>query len=380
MAYGDIGAAEDTFEFELTDITRPEMIHISGDIYAIAFTDVSGYGQVVTIDITEAGAIGAAVKGSLEFDGAAGGDPAIIHIAGSVYAIAYKNSTNDGVVLTLTISDNGETLALTGQSVAFEETYGAQPDMVHVSGIVYAIAYTGAGNNGFIAAVNISDNGLTLSKIGVSLEYDEDDGKEPSLIHVSGDVFAIAHTGAGNNGVITTVTVSGAGVIALVAGGSLEFDGADGNDSCMVRVATGIFAIAYRSTGDVGIVKTVSISGAGAIALIAGGSLEFDGTKCTHPDIILLNKGICAIAYAGDGDDGYVCTIQVNEDGTVDDPILDVREHDLQNGGQPSIVRVLGDQYAIAYIGLGLDGFVDTPTIETPRAGGIKYGLLMGIG
>jgi hypothetical protein len=380
MADGDIGAPVNTREFVPSDITRPTIIHIAGSVYAIAYTDASSHGQVITIDIAEDGVIGASVLGTLEFDGTAGTDPDIIHVAGTVYAITYKDSTNDGIVKTVTISNDGLTLALTGYSLIFDAAYAYQSNIIHVAGNTFAIVYAGGGNDGFIAAVSISADGETLSNIGASLEYDLNDGLEPSIVHVYGDIYAIAHTGAGGNGVITTVSVSAAGEMAVVSDPAVEFDGTDGFDSSIVHVIDNIYAVAYRGVDDDGFVVTVTISNAGAIALVGGaaGLLEFDTVYCTHPDLIHLHGEIFAIAYGGFADDGYVVTVQIDAVGQIS--ALDSLEHDTNNGTQPSIIRVAGDQYAIAYVGTGLDGFVNTPTIVTPGEGKPRHLMMMGVG
>ncbi|GAH61719.1 unnamed protein product, partial [marine sediment metagenome] len=108
MAEGDINVVIDTLEFESTDITELDMIHVSGDIYAIVYQGPDDDGWIKTVSIDVDGDIGASVIDSLEFDGVRCFVPRIIHIYGSVFAIAYSGPDYDGFVITLSISAAGD--------------------------------------------------------------------------------------------------------------------------------------------------------------------------------------------------------------------------------------------------------------------------------
>ena len=65
---------------------------------------------------------------------------------------------------------------------------------------------------------------------------------------------------------------------------------------------------------------TATINGAGTITAtftyvplpIILDSLEFDPQKCTTPDILNVYDDVYAIAYSGDGDDGFLKTVKLN--------------------------------------------------------------------
>ncbi|GAI85573.1 unnamed protein product, partial [marine sediment metagenome] len=89
----------------------------------------------------------------------------------------------------------------------FDILKGKTPDIIPVSGDIYAIAYAGDGDDGFLKMVSISDDGNILDTIINNPEFDALKGATPDIIHISGDVCAIAYTGDGDDGFLKTVEI-----------------------------------------------------------------------------------------------------------------------------------------------------------------------------
>lgn len=380
MADGDIGAPVNTREFFPTDITWPDMIHVAGDIYAIALTNATLDGVVVTIDISTAGVIGASVEDFEVLTADDGVHPSIVHVAGEVFAIAYRGVGASGFIKTVEITAAGAISAVSGGILEFETDSCYEPRMIKVpdgSG-VFAIVCRGDGNQGIINTVTITDAGA-ISAIQMKEAWAAN-VNNPEIVHVDGSIFAVVYRDNDYDGHVCTMSISAAGVIAATVEATLEFDASQGTDPDICHVSGDVFAIAYRGVDDDGFLVTVTITSAGAIALVGGaaGLVEFDTDRCAWPDIMLLAGGIFAIAYSGDGNDGWLATVQISALGQI--TFLKNLEIDPTNCEQPSIIRISGDQYAVAYSGVGSDGFINTPTIETPVAAAIKHLLLMGVG
>ncbi len=158
------------------------------------------------------------------------------------------------------------------------------------------------------------DNTGNFDDSGVidTLEFDAIKGKTPHIVNVSGDIYAIAYAGDGDDGFLITVDINNAGDID--DGGvidTLEFDGAKGATPHLINISGDIYAIAYAGNGDIGIVKTIDIDSTGDID--DGGvidTLEFDGVRGKVPSIISVGGNFYAIAYQGNGDIGVVITIE----------------------------------------------------------------------
>ena len=93
---------------------------------------------------------------------------------------------------------------------------GKNPNIIHISGNVYAIAHAGLGFDGMIQTIEIFPNGLITRPYLDSYEYNTVKGDFPRIIHISGNIYAIAHQGEGGgqaDGQIRTVEILPDGTI-----------------------------------------------------------------------------------------------------------------------------------------------------------------------
>ena len=353
----------DTLEFDTSNGREPAIIHVSGDIYAIAYRGNNDDGFLKTVEISSAGAITDTVIDTLEFDTTQGQQPDIIRVSGDIYAIAYRGGSDDGFLKTVEISSAGAITDTVIDTLEFDTANGEEPVIIHVSGDVYAVAYRGGGNDGFLKTVEISSAGAITDTVIDTLEFDTTDGWEPDIIHISGDIYAVAYRGDGDDGFLKTVEISSAGAITDTVIDTLEFDTTQGQQPDIIRVSGDIYAIAYRGGSDDGFLKTIEISPAGAITDTVVDTLEFDTADGWEPDIIHISDGIYAVAYKGTDDDGYLKTVEISSTGTITDTVVDTLEFETVQGLTPDIIHIRGNIYSIAYQGDRDDGFLKTVNI-----------------
>ena len=148
----------DTFEFATQNGQEPNLIAISGNVYAIAYRGLNNDGFVTTVTIATNGQITDTVIDTLEYDTATGPTPNIIQIAGDVYAIAYEGSNSDGFLKTVTIATDGQITDTVIDTAEFDTSNGETPNIVAISG-VYAIAYEGPTEDGFLQTIEITTGG-----------------------------------------------------------------------------------------------------------------------------------------------------------------------------------------------------------------------------
>jgi len=312
---------------------------------------------------------------SLEFDTGNGQYPNLIHISGNVYAIAYAGPDYDGWLKTVSISNDGLTLSEIA-SLEFDTGNGTYIDFIHISGNVYAIAYEGPDVDGWLKTVSISNDGLTLSVIA-SLEFDTGTGRGSSIIHISGNTYAIAYQGPGDDGWLKTVSISNDG-LTLSEIASLEFDTIHGISPFMLSIRSNVAVIAYRGPStNMGSLKTVSISNDGLTLSEIASLLEFDSSYRTFY-IIHISGNVYAIAYQGRDADGFLKTLSISDDGATLS-VIESLEFDTFGCQSPYIIHISGNVYAIAY-GLtspDYDGWLKTVSISplaTPRSFGSIIG------
>lgn len=195
-----------------SDRVIPVMIHISGNVYAIScgkYISSSNYrGYIITLNITPAGNL--SLIASYNFNGHT---PyriysRIINVYGNVYAIAYDSSDSKGRLLTIHISDNGASIYSIASVQIDKAVYlGSQPDILCILPNVYAISYRGTGFDGWLTTYNISDDGVTLTKL-MSERFNTMNCWHSDITHIDGNVYAVAYEGGWDyHNLVTTMGV-----------------------------------------------------------------------------------------------------------------------------------------------------------------------------
>lgn len=310
------------------------------------------------------GEITEAVIDTFDFAGVADHYPEILHIAGNVFAVVTMFTAGPGQVFTITIDSEGNIGDSKIDSLTFEAGVAYTPTIIHIAGTTYAIAYRDAASDGWLKTVSITDAGVIGDNPLDTLEFDEDRGQDPSIVHVAESIYAIAYYGPSLHGWLKTVYIGSDGVIGDDTIAALEFDTTRGAMPVIVRIAPNIFAIAYQGAGNDGYLKTIGISDAGLITDPEIAIYEFESDNCGYPAIVTLSEGVIAIAYIGPLNDGWIKTFAIDDTGAITMPSLDIGEFYVGSVNFPSIVHVAENVYAIAHKGDDADGFLTTALIE----------------
>jgi len=344
---------------------EPSIIHINGDVYAIAYRGPGDDGWLKTVKIASDGTINSNIVDSYEFDTSACYDPGIIRVNGDVYAIVYRGSNDDGLLKTVQIASDG---TISKPAIDYSE-FGIfdcqQPDMIQISDSICAIAFRGFYDDGFLRTVEIASDGTINDSIIDSFKFHSGQVLDPMIIHVSGDVYALVYSNYSGvwQGFLKTVRITSSGNITGIIN-SLEFETSQGYRPDIVHVSGDIYAIAYYGPSGHGYVKTVKITSDGTITVAGMDTKEFDASYCNYPDIIHVTGDVYAIAYTGSSSDGYLKTVKITSGGMITTSGMDTLEFETSYCVFPDIINVTGDIYAIAYTGPSNDGFVRTVKID----------------
>lgn len=379
MAEGDTGAVIETWSFDLTQGTVPKIIHVAGDVYVIVYRDVAGDGQLVTFEIDSTGDIILPSIERFEFDTDNCHYPDIIHISGDIFAIAYCGLNNDGYLKTVRISAAGDISDPVEDTLIFDASWIVACSIVHIHGSMYAIAYEGSLTTGKVVTVSIASDGNIAASITDTLTFEATTCAEPDIIHVYGTIYAIVFRGVDNDGFIVTVNIADDGTIGGAVEDSLEFDTNACTSPVIIHINGDIYAIAYRGTDTDGFIVTVNISHAGALGGAVEDSFEFETTYCSAPSILYVSGYVYAIAYIGPDNDGFVVTLSISASGVISDPIISSLEFNTDECEGPSLAHIFGSIYCVAFATTGSIGELTTFDIETSLAGPPRHELLMGI-
>ena len=318
----------------------PHIINVSGNsnLFAVVSEDPHHQGNLHTINLTPHRKLSENSIVDVEYDFGDGNPnqqdirPIISHIFDNVYVVAYNSKTeskNLSVHLkTFNISSDGY-IDYTGNMIFddSESNIGEpnRPSIVKVSEFetysIFAIVYSinvdfAFPSGGIIRTVNVSVDGK-IKYTGRMEFIDNIQGFEPSIIHVSGDIFAIAYRNSYNHGVIKTFKILSDGSIEYT-GREFLFDDINCYEPSFIHVSGDIFAIAYRGSNDNGFLKTFKISSAGTIISI-GNILRFESLDCFNPSLIHHSEDYYIIAYSiGNPPNGKYSSIEIKTDGSID--------------------------------------------------------------
>ena len=355
------GSYIDKFVFDGYDGWRPSVVHINGNIYAIAYRGRDGKGSLTTIDIDTNGIIKEDITDKFYFDDIYCYTPEILPLSGNYYTITYRGVNDDGFLAVVEIAADGAITDSVINSFEFDTNDCYGPKITHFSGDTFIIVYTN-NNEGYIKTINITSVPV-FSEVHVS-QYTIFDFTEPDIINVANNIYAIVSQGLNGDGYLRTFTIQNDGDISNSVIDVLELDQLDGRDNKIINVVGNIFAIVYRGANDHGYIKTIEILNDGDIkddAIID--TLEFDNSRCFEPDIIHIAGNYFALTYRGPDDDGFIKTVEISITGQITDATIDTLEFEGNYCVEPNMIQVTGNVYVIAYRGQDDDGYVKTVSI-----------------
>ncbi len=351
-----------------TEAYTPTLLSADGDIYTVTHQTAYDNGYLRTTQISTDGTISTSEVDGTFFNYANGSpsthpslqvhDPDAIQVSSTISAAAFSSSASgQGYLHTLSVSASGQVGSGYTQSLVFETGQAVQPDIVHVTGDIYAIVYTGPDNDGWIKTVTIDGSTGAMALTGNSLEFDASNAYEANIVQVSGDLFAVAYSSndstGGGTGLIKSLSIDDTGAITELGSLSGGFDTIC-DDLALVPVDTDTLAVIYSGADDDGFIKTISIDAAGSLSL-TGSLLEFDASNSYEPDMVHMGADIYAIAYAdprGNGRRfGQLLTVSIDTDGAIGSSVIDSLRFEGTDCHEPSIVQVDGDTAAIFYRG-----------------------------
>jgi hypothetical protein len=351
------------------------IVNVSGNVYAVVYWDTNNDGWVATFTVANDGSVTPGAISTYEFGNVDGITPDIIHVSGDVYAIAYRGNRSDGFVCTVTIATNGTITQSKIDTLEFDTSNGWAPDILHVSGDVYAIFYRSTGADGFVKTVEIATNGQITNTVIDTLEFNTSRGLSPSALHISGDIYAVAVSGPGSDGWLHTVEIAADGQITNTVVDSYEYDTVQGNQPSLVSIFGDVYAIAYQGAQGDGWLVTLNIATNGTITKSLIDSLEFDTVSCTHPKLAKIVSDTYGIVYEGPGNDGWVVIVTIQVNGNIFDEIVDSLEFDPAFGETPQILHVDGNVYMVMHDDQNNIGQATTFEIESTT--GSSYGLYL---
>ena len=319
----------------------PYITNITGDnyLFAVVSEDSQHEGNLQTIDLTPHHQLSEESVVDVYYDFGEGNPnqnkmrPIIVNIYDNVYVVAY-NTLSAGknlsvYIKTFNISSDGF-INYTGNFIFDDNESDIEepnrPSIVKVSdfesysiiAIVYSIKIDDSHPSvGIIRTINVSHDGK-INYTGEIAYFDDVAGYGSSITHIDGDLFAIAYRDSSNLGVVKTFNIFSNGSI-VYTGKELIFDNILCYEPNIINVTSNLIAIAYRGTSNDGILKTFNISSDGTI-ISTGNNKIFESLDCFNPFILHYSKNYYIVVYstASQGSsEGYYIKLEIENNGSI---------------------------------------------------------------
>lgn len=380
MPYGDIGSVHDTLEFDGASGEVPGVCHIAGDVYAVAYRQDPASCVLATFSINAAGDISNAVLDSWVFDDQNALDPFIILSSPNRVAIAYNCNTANRLIVTIAVADNGAITKSIIDHVTFSPAGGTYASILLThTGMLAAFRNT-ADHNCPVSSVTVTSGGILGDSFLDALVIDAISNSRHRMFHVYGNVFGGTIRDNSGYGQVQTFSIAPTGAISNTPISTLLFDGAVCYYPCAVKATGNYFAILYRGPGNSGFLKIAEINQAGTITDPVVDTYEFDVLVCYPGWIIAFGLGHIAIVYRDTNGYGVIKTFLVDATGKLNSTTLDTLNFELSACYRPFIFHCAGNMYGVAYEGPAGDGFLKSIDISTPPVGRPHHEMIMKIG
>lgn len=358
----------DKIELEEKFGFTPYIIPLHGEVYVVISEDQAKGGVISTVEITETGNVTylhhyyfgtSTSQKNLR--------PMMIQCSENIVLVAYIDAQLSVHLKTFHIQTNS-TITPTGYERIYTDHKSSnnipnRPSLVKVNGDLYAIAYWAYVNNahpqvGFLKTLQVSSDGRIIDT-DTRVQYDPVIGIEPSLVHMNGDVYALAYRGPSNRGIVKTYTISPTGTVTYT-GQMIQFETGQGYEPNLIKISDTVCTVVYRqkinNNNNYGRAKTFTISADGMITSTGNNAVFEQTVGCFDPCITHFVDDLYIITYAtgnGGTTQGYYITIRLPENGSVFNVADSKKQYDAARCYNPIILHCSEHLFAIVYEGFG---------------------------
>jgi len=206
---GAISAELSDFEFDANEADFCVIIRVSDTVCAIAYASATATKVVTTIKIDGLGSISDIAGGPLTITTSSRySQLAFCHTTGDAFAVAFQDASSVGWVKSILIDEDGVMTDPAKANLEFGPAYMDTPNIIDIGLGLCALVYMGLNNDGFVCTFTVDKEGNITEPTTHNLEFDTGDGKTPHIVHAIGDIYAIAYKGVDNDGWVCSLDIS----------------------------------------------------------------------------------------------------------------------------------------------------------------------------
>ncbi len=395
IAISNTATFEDTIAYstilppaDWTAFANPEIIQVDGNIFAVSYR-ISTRAEVKTLEISNTGIITNHTNEAIwkyAYQPASSytiNTPKIIRVNPTIdpylktFAVVYPKTvsadTNNGVLSTIQIAENGSILKKIFDSVLLGPVNFYAPDIVHVSNDIYAVfsrkVMYGAMSLHTVRISNVGKvNTSFLDTLDISIPV-ATPGTTIRIYYTIDNIYLVAFDNYGTPGItLKTIEIANNGTIKDTVLCSYNLTKAGYSNFCsptVIRINNDVFAVTYHSTNYASksdFISTIKILPTGNISIISMFSLNSYFSSVygydEYSDIIPItgSSHLYAFVYGYDyfipgqhRGSGIIMTIQINDTGAINPTPLSSYVFDAYGCSRPDILHIENTTYAMVY-------------------------------
>ena len=290
-----------------------------------------------------------------------------------VYPKTISSDTNNGVLLTIKIADNGSVLKKIYDTVLLGPVNFYAPDIIHVSNDIYAVVSRKVMYGSMsLHTIRISNIGKINNSFIDTLDIEMPEvtpGSSIKIYYTIDNLYLIAFDNYGTPGItLKTVEIASNGSIKDYVLCTYNITKAGYSNFCspnIIRIKDDIFAVTYHSTNYASksdFISSIKILPTGNITIIATFTMNSYFSSVygydEYSDIIPIDGSshLYALVYGYDyfipgqhRGSGIILTIQINDTGTINPTPFASYTFDGYGCSRPDIIHIENTTYAMAY-------------------------------
>ena len=248
-------------EHQTSHAEHNSLVQVDSDTYALAYSGPDDDGFVTTFTVASDGSSITKVA-TIEHNTSDASFNSLIQVDSDTYVLGYTGSGEDGFIATFTISSDGASITEVSE-LEHQASKADYNSLEKVDSDSYALAYSGPDDDGFVTTFTVASDGSSITEVA-TIEHNTSDASFNSLIQVDSDTYVLAYSGTGEDGYIATFTISSNGA-TITEVDEIEHDTEKGRYNSVVQVDSDTYALAYAGLNSDGFIKTFSIQSDGTL-------------------------------------------------------------------------------------------------------------------
>jgi len=233
------------------------------------------------------------------------------------------------------------------------DTTGLSSIVLNVDGDIWAVAYVGPDNDGWIKTFSCTEEGVLGDAVIASLEFESTHCSQYHLDFkkISGTTYAVVYRDVsgsyGGVGELRTLTINNDGTIdGLIA--NWQFSTGAGFPQLLQRSGTTWIIFFNDTYVGQGVVGTTTINNDGTLGA-AWIDRTFCGTTCRNNRIAVANGDYYICAYNNTLAQGQISTITIDSSGNVGDAFTDTDQFDTSIEAIGNILELASNYFCVSY-------------------------------